>query len=233
MQVGRQWARWFRWLRLSPEGTVIEIGPGFSAKIGLGLAAIGFRGNLLLVEPNASARRWAQAEYCRLLPNARVLTSPVSLPAARGLPAEPVDLLAANHVLDDVILNACLPVVDAERVFGAMRAGSVCSDGVVRTWRHLASSPGQVDEAVERMVADFALYLERCRPARFVVNEYPSWRHSSRGLHLVHDVGLRAIRELALRLEPDFRSVVRTCPALSSMSWLISSRQVATGGAQA
>ncbi len=231
-QMGRQWAHRFDRLRLPAQGMVVEIGPGFSAKIGLGLADVGFQGTVLLVEPNAAARRWACGEYRRLLPGARVLTSPVALPAMTHRRAEPVDLLAANHILDDLILHALLPAADAEDVFAAMHAGSVCSEQVVRTWGRVASTPGLVDEVIERVVADLVVYLDRIRPAHFVINDYPSWRHSGRGLHFVHDLGVRAIRRLAGRLDPGFRSRVRTGSTSASILWLISSRQVETEGEQ-
>src|SRR2546423_1777814 len=62
-RLGRRWARALRPCRLGSASTVVEIGPGFAAKIGYGLAELDFRGTLILVEPNHAARAEAVRRY--------------------------------------------------------------------------------------------------------------------------------------------------------------------------
>jgi hypothetical protein len=99
--LGLLWARVLRQQEIRLDSRVVELGPGFSAKIGHGLAEVGFRGVVVLIEPNDEARRSAAGKYRRLLPQAHVRTQP-GLLRHTGKPVQGrVDLLA-NHVLDDL-----------------------------------------------------------------------------------------------------------------------------------
>jgi uncharacterized UPF0146 family protein len=76
-------ARVLRAQEIRLDGRVVELGPGFSAKIGYGLAEVGFHGEVVLVESVRSR----------------------------------VDLLLANHVLDDLFLSTHLSFRDSDRLF--------------------------------------------------------------------------------------------------------------------
>ncbi len=69
--LGYAWTRMLQGQGLGPTGTVIEIGPGFSDKIARGLAAMQFRGTVILVEPSEAAGIWAFERCRRLLPKAQ------------------------------------------------------------------------------------------------------------------------------------------------------------------
>jgi hypothetical protein len=199
--LGHIWAQQLLEPALRPDGTVVEIGPGFSAKIGFGLAEVGFRGTVILVEPNGPARRWARRHYRRLLPMARLGTSCRAVPDAAELPiAGPIDALVANHVLDDLLLNRYLAGLERDRIFGEMRSAVGCSDRFTQIWRQLRGAPETLRELADRVVEDLTDYVAVLRPARLIVNDYPSWPHRDSGLGFIHDVSRRMLECLEQRL---------------------------------
>jgi hypothetical protein len=199
-RLGRIWAQRLGDRPLGPDSTVAEIGPGFSAKIGFGLAELDFRGTVVLVEPNRQARRWARQEYQRLLPMARLRSSRRPVPDAGILAAGPVDTLMANHVLDDLLLNCHVSGSETDRIFGEMRPEAGCSERFAEIWRRLLGAPETLAELTERVVEDLVGYVDIVRPARLIVNEYQSWHHDQSGLGFIHEVSLWTLERLGQRL---------------------------------
>ncbi|MGH3825352.1 MAG: hypothetical protein ACRDRA_21305 [Pseudonocardiaceae bacterium] len=205
------------------DSRVVELGPGFSAKIGYGLAEVGFHGEVVLVEPNDDARRYAAGKYLRLLPQAHVRTRPRLLQHADESVRSRVDLLLANHVLDDLFLSTHLSFRDSDRLFAEMRPGQSCSDFFLQTWRLILGNPASVDRTIADVVDDLVRHLTATRPGCLVMNQYPSWRQGERGLDVIHRIGLAALDLLACRLE---RELSRPVSLLQlgdrDMYWLIS-----------
>jgi hypothetical protein len=216
--LGSLWACVLRRQRIPLDGRVVELGPGFSAKVGHGLAQLGFYGEVVLVEPNSQARLSAAERYRRLLPRAAVRILP-HLPAQAG----PVDLLLANHVLDDLFLGTQLPFRDSDRLFAEMRPGCGCSEIFMQTWRKILLDPAAVDRAIDALVGDLVRHVHAIRPGSLAMNQYPSWRQGECGLGAIHEIGLAALRQLAGRLERDLARPVRLRRLGDpDMHWLIS-----------
>ncbi|MEO7195196.1 MAG: hypothetical protein ABIZ05_10285 [Pseudonocardiaceae bacterium] len=112
-----------------------------------------------------------------------------------------MDLVVANHVLDDLFLSAHLSFRDSDRLFAEMRPGRDCSDFFLRTWRRILADPASVDRAITSVVDDLVWQLTATRPGCLVMNQYPSWRQGERCPGAIHEIGLTALRLLARRLE--------------------------------
>ncbi|MGH3828956.1 MAG: hypothetical protein ACRDRS_00670 [Pseudonocardiaceae bacterium] len=221
--LGLLWARVLRQQEIRLDGRVVELGPGFSAKIGHGLAEVGFHGEVVLVEPNGDARRSAAGKYRRLLPQAHVRTRPRLLRHAGEPVRDRVDLVVANHVLDDLFLSAHLSFRDSDQLFAEMRPGRDCSDVFLRTWRRILGDSASVDRVIADVVDDLVRHLTATAPGCFIMNQYPSWRQGERCLGAIHEIGLAALRLLARRLERDLsRPVCLRQLGDRDMYWLIS-----------
>lgn len=159
----------------------------------------------------------------RLLPHVHVRTLPRLLRHA-GEPVQGwVDLLLANHVLDDLFLSTHLSFRDSDRLFAEMRPGRDCSDFFLQTWRRILGDPASVDRAIDGVVDDLVRHLTATRPGCLIMNQYPSWRQGERGLGAIHEIGLAALRLLARRLERDLsRPVCLRQLGDRDMYWLIS-----------
>jgi hypothetical protein len=210
--VGEFWTDILRGRRLE-RGTVMEIGPGFSDKIAHGLAALGFRGTIVLVEPNEPARRWAVDRYRRLLPQAQVVAMATRVQHLRV--SNRIDAVLANHVLDDLLIDAWVPASVSAHLFSTMRPDASCSLMFVETWRQiLASSLPSIHE----LANDVASSIASIRPGLLALNDYPSWRHSAPVLAPIHRVSQEMMKVLASQLRAHGRSCVLR--NTGSMQWL-------------
>ena len=214
-RVGGLWARRFDWIGLPAGATVVEVGPGFSAKVGYGLAAVGFRGTLVLVEPVGAARAWAVREHRRLLPHVVVQARRQPVPEVDGLGA--VDVIVGNHVLDDMLLRRHLPVGDSHRLFSAMRPGRRCSPSFVQAWRSLLGS-GELPAVVRQVVDDLVSYVTALAPGHVVLNEYPSWQHTRSHLAPIHEIAKETLHQLSRALATT--GLHSTCHQATPMTWL-------------
>lgn len=223
--LGHIWVQHLRKLHLEPDSTLVEIGPGFSAKIGFGLAELGFCGALFLVEPNGSARRWAQREYQRLLPAAQVRTSHRAVPDA-DLPTEgPVDAIIANHVLDDLLMSYFISAPENDRIFGHMRPGVGCPEKFSEIWREILGSSRVLHELVDRVVEDVVHYIDVVQSDRLILNEYLSWHHRCCGLGRIHRVSLWTLGRLKQRLMATGQfSTQLFWDSTEAMQWLVAER---------
>lgn len=182
--------------QLDPKGTVLEIGPGFTDKIAFGLAALDFRGRVILVDPSEPACSWAVARYRRLLPRAEVLSLNDPLPNSTALEGLSIDAVVSNHIFDDLLLNAAVPRTTSLQIFSAMRSDLPCSSLFLDTWTDLLSKPPRLEMLIIQILDDIVKYLDSVQPNLVVLNHYLSWRHSQWGLETIHNYGSRIIQEL-------------------------------------
>lgn len=112
--VGEKYAKSFENLGLHNDATVLEIGPGSVSKVGEGLKQYGqaqdprhgFKGTILIVEPEGKAIDILAENYKTLMPNAKIIKIQATLEDAleRGLLDEhKIDVVVGNHPLDDFI----------------------------------------------------------------------------------------------------------------------------------
>jgi hypothetical protein len=199
-QLGQSWMRVLQTQQFDPRGTFVEIGPGFSDKIAIGLAALGFRGRIILIEPNEAACRWAVEKYRRLLPRAEVIGSLNPIPDSATLQGCRIDGVLSNHVFDDLLFNAAASRTLGPQLFSEMLPDAPCSPLFIRSWERLLAVPQRSSTLVTRVVEDFMQYIDALQPRFIVANEYLSWRHGQCGLEAIHMYGLRMFRAVQQRM---------------------------------
>jgi hypothetical protein len=197
VRIGTVWATLLSAHSIARRGVVIEVGPGFADKVGLGLASGRFGGTMYVVEPNAAARDWVTRRYRQLLPEADIVPVAEPIPTAeRRLPGD-VEVLLMNHVLDDLVLNAALPPGDRDRVFGGSCADWPGPPELLRTWRRLLADPELLRSLGAQVVHDLRRLLARTRPRLFGVSQYESWRLALNGLEEVDRLSAGLLADLA------------------------------------
>jgi uncharacterized protein YjiS (DUF1127 family) len=179
--VGGLWAELLR-SSLPRVGSVVEIGPGFSDKIGLALARLRFSGTLYVVEPTGDALRHTLARYAELLPEARIEPVPRPLQhATERLPRE-CHAVLMNHVLDDMLLHDALPDEDSQRLFRTMRGG-LASPGRTRgAWHGVLTQRRQVLASRRRVATSVRRLIGHTRPRFVGLSQYDSWTLKRLGL---------------------------------------------------
>jgi hypothetical protein len=199
--VGLAWADVLRASALDPQGIVAEVGPGFTDKVGHGLAALGFRGTLLLIEPTTSARRWACERYRALLPMADVIGVPARVAeAASWTDIADIDAVVSNHVLDDMLLCAAVGPATRDVLFGGMRPDAPCTSPFVNAWTTLVQDTHRLERARTAVVDELTGFVGAARPRVVAFREYPSWTHQTNGLAFIHAQTERVMADLEVAL---------------------------------
>ena len=197
VQIGTVWESLLLTHAVDRRGIIVEVGPGFTDKVGLGLAAHGFRGTLYVVEPNAAARDWVTRRYRQLLDEAEVIAVEEAVPAASERLPVGVDALLMNHVLDDMVLRAALPAADRDRVFAEIRPDQPSPLEAARSWERLLADPDTLSRYRAGIVADVRGLLQRTRPRVFAASQYASWSLTANGFEAVNRLGAAMLHDLA------------------------------------
>jgi len=107
-KIGDIWGDLLEHTKIPKDGVVVEIAPGDTPKIGLGLKSYGFYGILYLVEPEPDSMFKLIQKYNQLLPNVTIVPLVYKLEEALiQIPNNP-DAVLSNHPLDDMIIGMFL-----------------------------------------------------------------------------------------------------------------------------
>jgi hypothetical protein len=194
--LGSVWAELLR-NSLPRNGSVVEIGPGFSDKIGLALAQLGFSGTLYVVEPTSAALRCTLARYAELLPSARLRSVPSPFQHAfRQLPVS-LDALLLNHVLDDLFLCCGLSRAQSHRVFSTMRPGRINANHTRGIWGAVLQEPQRVRFLRHRVATDLRTLVSRTNPRFLGICQYDSWTLKRCGLSRVNQLAADFLQDFA------------------------------------
>ena len=204
----------------------MEIGPGFTYKIAAALAELDFRGSLYLVEPNREASRWVTRRYRDMLPGVRVVPITAPLAEAAELLPSGVEALLMNHVLDDLVLDAALPLSRRQAVFGNMRYGRSHLPEVRQTWRRLLADRRELGRLTRRVLDELCALLAAKDHRVIGASQYESWILSRQDLGPVNRIAqglLSQLAERAGRTRPQDRKLLRAM-GQDPRRWLIVDR---------
>jgi hypothetical protein len=163
--IGDIWADVLKGCALPDRGTLVEIAPGGTDKIGRGLKALGWQGTIYLVDPHREALEKTLHAYKALLPASRVIG--IAAPCDEAPLPPRMDALISNHPLDDMIIGHTL---DADE-FTSFFADHYASDP--ETTRSLWQKKSeQIGAAVERTVSEWSTLMPRA--AVTVIAQYES-----------------------------------------------------------
>lgn len=195
--MGRVWHGFFRHAGLPCTGTVIEVAPGSSIKIGLALAQLGFKGTLYLVDPCAAALNKTCANYRDLLPEAAIIGLDAPLASCLGVLPEHAHALAANHPLDDMILAAGTDIEARAGLFGWTAFDDERVMPLLRqSWRLLAESTARLRVAEDAVLDEWRVALRKIRPQTCVISQYASSALASHGMQALNVRAKMLIRTL-------------------------------------
>lgn len=195
--VGQVWQAVLAPLDLPRKGVLIEVAPGSAAKIGHGLAALGFAGDLHLVEPEAAALDILCEKYKALLPQARLHRHALPLQEALAdLPLRPAAILG-SHIIDDLLLAA---VPQAGTFAWAEGYSDDISAPVRAAWALLQDNADLRQDAREQAAAAIASALLYLDPEHAVFSQYPSATLQDGGLQGLNEAAADLLQGLPARL---------------------------------
>lgn len=223
-EIGSMWAHLARTAGLTPDDTIVEVAPGMSPKVGLGLAEFGFKGTLYVVEPCLESLEVVVGKYKDILPNARIVPLPCPLKEACREISEPVNAILSNHPLDDMLL-AQLPV-ESERLQRFFADNYVGPDPN-RTrllWSELQSDDDFFARARQNVIGDW-LEAMRSLDARVLgIAQYHSYFFRKHGLD-IPDREAKSLRDEIARhcgdIDQSGRLAGQDSPIAEAERWLL------------
>jgi len=195
--IGTVWASLLSNHSLNRLGTIVEIGPGFTDKIGRGLAKLQFRGNLYILEPNEMALEWVVQRYETLLPHATIVA--VNSTTRNSCTVFPggVEAILMNHVLDDMILYAGLLPAIQQSIFSQIRPGESCLSQVKNTWQALLEDTKYLSEIKDEVLTDLCNLINHADARILGMSQYKSWFLLQNELEEADLIGNRLLCDIA------------------------------------
>ena len=177
--LGRRWSALLDAIGLAGIDRIVDLGPGLTPKIELGLYYSDFRGEVVAVDKDADAleqmRRFIElfAPKFRLSPIACDLLED-AIPAAR--------LVTANHLIDDLVLEHWC------RTRGLDRGAAYLEEqAFTALWRSiLAARTTVIDELLPRLVHAFARLV--LPGGALAIVQYPSYLERSLELEQISEL---------------------------------------------
>lgn len=203
--MGKVWASVLPLTNFRPDGTVVEVAPGASAKIAHALSPLSFRGTLCLVEADPQASVQILEAYKTLLPHASIkLLDGLLRDKVMGLPHNP-DLVLSNHPIDDMLLVEACRDSGFDALFEWAKSDAIQHTNVTtQTWAKLSSNQSLLQIAKQSVTQDWKDLVTALAPKSLIISQYASSALTHQGLQNLNDVS----KELLLYLKSFFSPLV-------------------------
>lgn len=219
------WLGVIREAGLSPESSILEIGPGESEKIGRALQMHNFRGTVYILEPSSLLGPRIADRYREILPHAevRLLSLTVrELIEKKDMPH--IDAVLSNHPLDDLILGEVVQKNEWDAVWGDTYSDPDAAMAQIRNkWRTLEDEPAFLLRVKDRVVSDLVALFSGINPSLFVIYQYPSTTLQIAGFEKPDQCAqevMQNLREVLSVKEGSWNGVFRRMD-LDPSSWLV------------
>lgn len=200
--VAAIWVALLKYSGFSANATVVEIGPGVSAKIGAALGSLDFKGTLYAVDSSAVSLRALKEKYTHYLPRADVRYIEGDFEAVMAdLPKAP-DYVLASHVLDDMIIAECAKkemYSEKEKIFSWSSTSSYApaTTGAFEAyWKHVSGNAPLLAEARHATYTMWVKALQVIQPKQMIMSQYPSATLAENGLDDINRHTDKLFREL-------------------------------------
>ena len=192
--VGEVWAEIFLELDFPKKGIVVEIAPGAVNKIGHALDFYGFSGTLYVIEPNTKALNSILGKYKKTLKKAKIIGIRGPLDKAISLLPEKVDVIVANHPLDDMLLGKSLSPSMFSKYFGEKYGSSI--KRTRRLWNRISLDKKRLKKIKSEIIKEYASLFEKVRPNWVVISQYKSQFFQSHKIFAPDENGLDVLQKL-------------------------------------
>ncbi len=180
--------------RISKNGVVIEVAPGYEPKIGSALFLFGFRGTLFVIEPDKKAASYLQTIYRQLLPKATILFVTKlmqDIECGIDIPYE-VDALLASHPFDDMVISY---LIKQESFFSEETKDKENVSGAIKKVYDTIKDK-DYDHAVKNTVEEWKKFIQKLKPNYLIVSQYPSRTLTIKGLVKRQNSGYAVLDQL-------------------------------------
>lgn len=179
--IGEIYAEIIKKSNINDLNCVVEIAPGFKYKIANALKKLNYKGELYVIDPNKKAIEFLQEKYTEILPNARIYFLSKTLEEAIDYLPSNIDLLCANHCLDDMIINEYIKN-DIE-IFNDDN-----SEKIIEKWKELADSKELLNNVNKKILECFKNIFEKIKIKKIILAQYRSNGYFDENSKMIYDL---------------------------------------------
>ena len=165
--IGEIYAEIIKKSNLNDLNCVVEIAPGFKYKIANALKNLNYKGEFYVIDPNKKAIEFLQEKYTEILPNARIYFLSKTLEEAIDYLPSNIDLLCANHCLDDMIINEYI-----KNDIEIFNDGN--SERIIEKWKELAKYKELLNNVNRKILECFKNTFEKIKIQKVILAQYRS-----------------------------------------------------------
>jgi hypothetical protein len=224
--ISKVWYEILKNSRIVPEGTIIEIAPGFKSKIGLALAETEFKGEYHIIEPNISALEYSLEEYHKILPKATIYGHQKCLheiEIGKEIPSK-TDILLANHALDDMVLAMGTPWEQVE-LFFSMNSGSKRIERTKELWEAINQTElyQYANETVDKILS----FLTKCNPQLTILSHYEGKTLTKHNINKPNEIGSYVAQKLQRILQSQIQEPYKSILEIAGygLDWVIDDKR--------
>jgi hypothetical protein len=171
--LGSIWANIILKSDIPLDGTILEIAPGTAEKIGRGLQAIGFKGKLYVVEPEAHSLNEITSKYRQHIPGCSVIPVCKTLQECLSQLPRNIDAVIANHPLDDMILGNSLDNNLFKAYFGEKFGTDI--ERTKSLWNRLEENQAFLQNIKQDIITSWQNIINYVRPKMLGISQYESY----------------------------------------------------------
>ena len=179
--IGEIYAEIIKKSNLNDLNCVVEIAPGFKYKIANALKNLNYKGELYVIDPNKKAIEFLQEKYTEILPNARIYFLSKTLEEAIDYLPSNIDLLCANHCLDDMIINEYIKN-DIE-IFNDDNL-----EKIIEKWKELADSKELLNNVNKKILECFKNTFEKIKIQKVILAQYRSNGYFDKNSKMIYNL---------------------------------------------
>lgn len=140
---------------------------GFRYKIAYTLREINFSGDLFVVDASEDVLRYVQDKYREILPDANVICINKNFEDSFEEVPEEIDLLLANHCIDDMIISNYLKENE-------MYEEDESKDVITNAWISLGKNQQKTQEIIEKIYDSFNNFFNKKNIKLILMSQYKS-----------------------------------------------------------
>ena len=198
LAIAHKWADFMTTLRVPRSGIAVEVAPGDTNKIGKALELYGFTGRLYVIEPNQRALESITSQYRESLKGVDVVPVGMTLgDSSRKVLPKSLDLVLANHPLDDMILGTWLHKLEGkefEHYFDVLYAKF--PNKTIANWEAITSDAKLLREIQEGVLNEWKDLFCNNHPHWTLISQYKSYFFQSRGVYAPDEEAKKVLGEL-------------------------------------
>ncbi len=190
------WKNIFIKIGLPRYGTIVEIAPGEVNKIGKALEMYGFKGTLIIIEPNEKSLNNLTKEYNSKFKDINLIGINRELKDSIKLLPNKVDAILSNHPLDDMIIGKFLKDKEFNNFFDNCYENYDLAH-IKKIWDKVESS-NNAEEIKNEVGKEFIELFNKTNPEIVIISQYESYFFKTNKIDYPDKIGFELLNKLKI-----------------------------------